>query len=62
MPNARSVATSSPEYRFYSDLGLSVEEKVLSFGLLYTDASSVIAPPTYTRPFRTELLIAIRML
>ncbi len=59
MPNARSIAISSPEYRFCSNLSLSVDEKVLSFRLLYTDASSIVAPPTPTRSFRAELLIAI---
>jgi hypothetical protein len=60
MPNARSIAASSPEYGFCSDLGPSVEEKVPSFGLLYTDGGSVAAPPTPTRSFRAELLTAMR--
>jgi hypothetical protein len=62
MPNARSIAISSLEYRFYSDIGLSVEKKVPSFGLLYIEAGSTIAILTPTRPFYTELLIVIYML
>ena len=61
MPNARSIATSSPEYRFCSDLGPSGEEKASSFELPYTDAGSVAAPPTPTRPFLAELLAAMRI-
>ena len=36
--NALSIAASSPEYGFCSDLGPSVEEKVPSFGLPNTAA------------------------
>ena len=61
MPNARSIAASSPEYGFCSDLRLSVKEKVSSFRLLYTDAGSIAALPTPTRPFRAELLTAMRI-
>ncbi len=60
MPNARSITASSPENGFCSDLGPSVKEKVPSFGLLYTDAGNIAAPPTPTRPFRAELLTAMR--
>ena len=60
VPNARSTAASSLEYRFCSDLGPSVKEKVPSFGHLYTDAGSIAAPPTPTRLFRTKLLTAMR--
>ena len=62
VPNARSIAISSLEYRFCSDIGLSVEKKVPSFGLLYIEAGSTAAVLTPTRPFRAELLIAIRIL
>jgi len=61
VPNARSIAASSPEYRFCSDIGPRVEEKVPSFGLPYADGGSVTAPPTPTSPFRAELLVAMRM-
>ena len=60
MLNALPIATSSPEYMFYSDLGPSIEEKVPSFRLRNTAAGIVTALPTPTRPFRAELLTAIR--
>lgn len=62
VPNARSIAVSSLEYRFCSNLSPSVEEKVPSFRLPYTDASSITAPPTLTRLFRAELLTAMHIL
>ncbi len=60
VPNACSIAASFPEYRFSSDLGPSVEEKVPSFGLPYIAAGSTAAPPAPTRPFLAELLTAIQ--
>jgi len=38
--NTCAITTSSPEYRFCSDLMPSVEEKVSSFGLPCTDVAS----------------------
>ncbi len=62
MPNALSIAASSLEYRFCSDLGPSVAKKVPSFRLLYIAAGSIAAPLTPTRPFRAKLLTAIYIL
>ncbi len=62
VPNACSIAISSLEYRFCSDLGPSVKEKVLSFGLPNTAAGSIVALLTPTKLFLAKLLTAIYIL
>src|SRR6516165_8011117 len=57
---ARTIAVSSPEYGFCSDLQPSVEENVSSLKPPRTDVDNWTAPPTPTTSFRAELLTPMR--
>src|SRR5438477_7817181 len=57
--NARTIAASSPEYGFCSDLMPSVEEKVMSLEPPCINVDNWITPPTPTMSFCAELLTAM---